>query len=98
MNKCRTLFATHFHALIDMAASFDNIAYYCTDVVEDGEAWAFMHKLKRGVNRESHALRVARLACMPEEAVGVAADVLADFQRQKDRGATSHQLPAVATG
>jgi DNA mismatch repair ATPase MutS len=98
VNNCRTLFATHFHALVDMAAHFDKVAYYCTDIVEDGESWAFMHKLKRGVNRESHALRVARLAGMPEEAVDVAADVLADFQRHKNRGAVHDRLPAVASG
>jgi DNA mismatch repair ATPase MutS len=98
VNNCRTLFATHFHALVGMAAHFDKVAYYCTDIVEDGESWAFMHKLKRGVNRESHALRVARLAGMPVEAVDVAADVLADFQKHKNRGAVHDRLPAVASG
>ena len=93
LNKSRTLFATHFHVLADMAAHFDNVAYYCTDIVQDSDSWTYMHKLKPGVNRESHALKVAKLAGMPEEAVGVAAEVLADFQRRKNRGKLSAQLP-----
>jgi DNA mismatch repair ATPase MutS len=96
VNKSRTLFATHFHILADMAAHFDKVAYHCTDIVQDGESWTYMHKLKRGVNCESHALKVAKLAGMPEEAVGVAAEVLADFQRRKDRGGSSAQLPLTA--
>lgn len=98
VNKSRTLFATHFHALVDMAAHFDNVAYYCTDIVEQGDSWAYMHKLKRGVNRESHALKVAKLAQMPREAIDVAADLLAQIERQKRRGGDAEQSPAVATG
>lgn len=93
VNKCRTLFATHFHSLADMTADFDNVGYYCTDVAEDGDGWwAYVHKLRKGVNRESHALKVARLAGIPEEAIAVAGDALAEFQRSKERGGISEQM------
>lgn len=64
-NGSRVLFATHFHALTDMVKGVEGIACYCTDVVEseDGDgSWTFVHRLRRGVNRSSHALKVARLA------------------------------------
>lgn len=62
-NQCRTLFATHFHALADLAEGFDQLACYCTDVAEGtGGSFSFVHRLRRGVNRASHALKVARLA------------------------------------
>lgn len=62
-NQCRTLFATHFHALADLATDFDRLACYCTDVAEESSgAFSFLHRLRRGVNRASHALKVARLA------------------------------------
>ncbi|KAK5113066.1 hypothetical protein LTR62_003645 [Meristemomyces frigidus] len=81
-NRCRTLFATHFHALADMTQDFDGLACYCTDVAEEGDgSWAYVHKLRKGVNRESHALKVARLAGLPEDAIQVAAEVLATFRR-----------------
>lgn len=62
-NKCRTLFATHFHSLVDMTASFDSLACYCTTVAEQADgSWVYVHKLQRGVNKDSHALKVAKLA------------------------------------
>jgi DNA mismatch repair ATPase MutS len=63
VNGCRTLFATHFHDIIDRTLSLKNIGYYCSDVEEDSEGrFAYIHRLKEGVNRDSHALKVARLA------------------------------------
>lgn len=62
-NQCRTLFATHFHALADLARGFEHLACYCTDVAEgEGGSFSFKHRLQKGVNRASHALKVARLA------------------------------------
>ena len=64
-NLCRTLFATHFHALADMTKDFEHLACYCTNVVEGpGGSFSFVHRLQKGVNRNSHALKVARLAGM----------------------------------
>jgi DNA mismatch repair ATPase MutS len=76
-NKCRTLFATHFHALADMTMDFDHLGRYCTDVREDPSgSFSFVHKLRKGVNRRSHALKVARLAGLPEDVIDVAKGVL----------------------
>ncbi|KAI4730761.1 hypothetical protein E4T49_01251 [Aureobasidium sp. EXF-10728] len=61
--QCRTLFATHFHSLVDMTKGFDRLACYCTDVAEEEDgSWVYVHKLREGVNRSSHALKVAKLA------------------------------------
>ena len=63
-NKCRTLFATHFHALADMTAGWEDVACYCTGITElsSSGAFSYVHRLKPGVNRQSHALKVAKLA------------------------------------
>ncbi|KAL8802228.1 MAG: hypothetical protein Q9182_003948 [Xanthomendoza sp. 2 TL-2023] len=62
-NQCRTLFATHFHILAELAEGFDHLACYCADVAErPGGSFWYVHRLRRGVNRASHALKVARLA------------------------------------
>ncbi|XMA20571.1 hypothetical protein WAI453_013362 [Rhynchosporium graminicola] len=81
VNKCRTLFATHFHELVDLLEEegiSDDVGFYCTDVLEDeeGEGFRYDHRLREGVNRRSHALKVARLAGLPEEAIAVARRVL----------------------
>ena len=63
VNQCRTLFATHFHALADMTASMESVACFCTDVAEGASgSFSYVHRLRPGVNRQSHALKVARLA------------------------------------
>ncbi|EMC95114.1 hypothetical protein BAUCODRAFT_72421 [Baudoinia panamericana UAMH 10762] len=86
VNKCRTLFATHFHALADMTRDFDHLACYCTDVAEDADgSWTYLHKLRKGVNRESHALKVARLAGLPTSAIHIAEQVLRDLRKERER-------------
>lgn len=72
-NRCRTLFATHFHALADMTSEFEALGRYCTDVKETvSGSFSFVHRLRKGVNRESHALKVAQLAGLPKEAIEMA--------------------------
>ena len=64
VNKCRSLFATHFHVLADMARQdMDEVSCLCTDVAQEADgSFSYIHRLKKGVNRQSHALKVARLA------------------------------------
>lgn len=87
VNQCRTLFATHFHGVADLAQSHGFceavgdigavVQTYCTDVEEDQDGgFVYVHKLRRGINRQSHALKVARLAGMPQPAIEMARQVL----------------------
>ncbi|KAF2754257.1 DNA mismatch repair protein Msh1 [Pseudovirgaria hyperparasitica] len=81
INRCRTIFATHFHTLADMTKGFDKLGCYCSDVSEQEDgSFSYVHRLRAGVNRQSHALKVARVAGMPEEAIKTAAKVLADLK------------------
>ncbi|KAJ6103309.1 hypothetical protein N7486_005736 [Penicillium sp. IBT 16267x] len=75
-NQSRTLFATHFHGLADMTQKFQHLERYCTDVKEtDSGSFSFVHRLRKGVNRESHALKVAQLAGLPTETIELATSV-----------------------
>lgn len=77
VNKCRTLFATHFHALGDMSLHLERVGYWCTSIVEDQSGhFNYVHKMKRGINRKSHALKVAKLAGIPMAAIDIAQNVL----------------------
>jgi len=84
VNKCRTLFATHFHDVADMAAAegfcdpkTGYVQTYCTDVEEDDKGgFVYIHKLRPGINRQSHALKVAGLAGLPQHAIDIANRVL----------------------
>lgn len=63
VNRCRALFATHFYVLADMARDMEHLACLCTDIAQDPDgSFSYVHRLKEGINRQSHALKVARLA------------------------------------
>lgn len=83
INKCRTLFATHFHGLTDRSLNegLQGIGLWCTDIEEEETpeescSFRYIHRLRKGVNKKSHALKVARLAGLPEAAINVARNSL----------------------
>ncbi|KAG5716617.1 MutS like protein [Termitomyces sp. T112] len=96
-NQCRALYATHFHELSDMLGypnqnrnDFGSVEFFCTDVDETDDAhFAYQYRLRPGVNRDSHGLKVAQLAGMPVAAVNVAKDTLTLL---KTREADSHRI------
>lgn len=96
-NRCRTLFATHFHSLADMTKGFEQLGCYCTDVAEGpGNSFSFVHRLRKGVNRSSHALKVARLAGIPEAAIETAKTVLDSFNQDVHAPYEMHPRQAAA--
>lgn len=84
-NQSRTLFATHFHSLADMTRQFEHVARYCTDVKETPSgSFSFVHRLRKGVNRDSHALKVAQLAGLPTETLELAKSVRSKMKEEMD--------------
>ncbi|KAG6889668.1 hypothetical protein C0992_004479 [Termitomyces sp. T32_za158] len=89
-NQCRALFATHFHELSDMLGypdqtrrNFGSVEFFCTDVDEiDDDRFAYQYRIRPGVNRDSHGLKVAQLAGMPTVAVNIARDTLALLKKE----------------
>ncbi|KAK0208543.1 muts domain V-domain-containing protein [Desarmillaria ectypa] len=85
-NRCRALFATHFHELSDMlgyseqtslSSTFKSVSFLCTDVDEtEAGRFAYSYRVRPGVNRDSHGLKVALLAGMPQQALCVAGNAL----------------------
>lgn len=81
--QCRTLFATHFHELAHQTQNWPNLEQHCTDLYEnEAGGFTFVHKLRPGVNRKSHALKVAQLAGVPTSALDIAREVLKQNARQ----------------
>ncbi|KAI6005192.1 muts domain V-domain-containing protein [Pisolithus orientalis] len=108
-NRCRALFATHFHELADLLSYsevdhhgggvFRGVGFFCTDVRETEDGYfTYSHCLRPGVNRDSHALKVAQLAGMPTSAVLLAKNVLSALQGQQHLSvAQLSQLGQMAT-
>jgi DNA mismatch repair ATPase MutS len=102
INKCRTLFATHFHRLADMTEAWKGVGRYCTDILEEASgSFIFQHQLKPGVNRNSHALKVAKLAGLPPAALTAAQATLEQLQEEDrmQQAAQFHEpTRAIASG
>jgi DNA mismatch repair ATPase MutS len=107
VNRCRALFATHFHGIADLVGKQEMrvedggldgaVDMYCTDVAEDEQGgFVYVHKLSKGVNRRSHALKVARLAGLPEQAIRVAQQVLQDSGADMSQGEAVPRMAASA--
>ncbi len=63
----RTLFATHYHELNELADLFPRIRNYKVDVREYGDKIVFLHKVTEGFADHSYGIQVAQMAGLPEE-------------------------------
>jgi DNA mismatch repair protein MutS len=76
----RTLFATHYHELTELAEKLDGVHNLNVAVREDGEHVAFLHRIEPGGTDRSYGIHVARLAGIPEPVVQRAREILAQLQ------------------
>ncbi len=67
--RARTLFATHYHELTDLAARLPQVVNYNVTVAEEGDDVVFLHKIERGAADRSYGVHVARLAGLPPAVV-----------------------------
>ena len=66
-HKVRTMFATHYHELTELADTHDNIRNLSVAVSEDGSDVIFLHNIVDGPASKSYGIHVARIAGVPEE-------------------------------
>jgi DNA mismatch repair protein MutS len=64
--RCYSLFATHYHELIPVAATLPSVRPMQTEVIEQDSQIIFTHRLKDGAVDNSYGLEVARLAGIPD--------------------------------
>ncbi|HET9449318.1 MAG TPA: DNA mismatch repair protein MutS, partial [Aggregicoccus sp.] len=76
----RTLFATHYHELVDLAREKPRVKNLCVAVKEQGGKVLFLRKLVPGGANRSYGIEVARLAGLPPEVVGRARDILQNLE------------------
>ncbi len=73
---CKTVFATHYHELTQLADRFARVVNYNVAVHESGEDVVFLHRLRPGGADRSYGIHVGRLAGLPAEVVENARAVL----------------------
>jgi len=94
-NKChaKTLFATHYHELNEMEASFERIRNYNVSVREVNNKVIFLRKLIRGGSEHSFGIHVAKIAGMPESIIQRANTILKQLESDA-AGVTAGQQSA----
>ena len=87
-NKCgaKTLFATHYHELIEMEKQQEGVKNYSIAVKEKGEDIIFLRKIVEGGTDESYGIHVAKLAGVPKEVLKNANEILKGLERRSMLG------------
>jgi DNA mismatch repair protein MutS len=78
--KAKTLFATHYHELTDLALTLPGVKNYNVLVRERGDQIAFLRKIVPGAADKSYGIQVARLAGLPGEVIGRANEILRNLE------------------
>lgn len=87
-NKCRTLFATHFHELTALSERHNRLANVTLKVKEWEGDVIFLHEVTRGAADRSYGVQVARLAGLPDAVVSRARHVLDELEEQGRKNKT----------
>lgn len=80
--KARTLFATHYHELVDLKNNIENINYLTVEVNTNGkdDSIVFVHKIKQGFANKSFGLNVALMAGFPKHVINRAKEIMNKFK------------------
>jgi len=84
--RARTLFATHYHELTELAAQLDRVANVQVLVREEGHDVVFLHRVGDGAAASSYGIHVARLAGVPDAVIRRAREVLGGLERAAAAG------------
>jgi DNA mismatch repair protein MutS len=98
-NRCRALFATHFHELTGLAERLDRVGNLTVRVTEWNGEVVFLHEVVPGAADRSYGIQVARLAGLPPAVVDRARAILVELEkteREKPVAALVDDLPLFA--
>ncbi|SEW42978.1 DNA mismatch repair protein MutS [Cognatiyoonia koreensis] len=91
VNRCRALFATHYHEMSALSAKLDGVDNATVSVKEwDGDV-IFLHEVRKGTADRSYGVQVARLAGLPRVVVERAKIVLEALERGEREGGSGRK-------
>lgn len=99
VNKCRALFATHYHELTQLASKLDHLANATMKVKEWEDQIIFLHEVVAGVADRSYGIHVAQIAGLPPAVISRAQKVLERLEREGSKAPASglvDELPLFA--
>ncbi|WKZ38700.1 MAG: DNA mismatch repair protein MutS [Anaerolineales bacterium] len=84
--RAKTLFATHYHELTQLAELLPGVRNYNVAVSEADNKVVFLHKIIPGGADRSYGIHVAQLAGLPSPVIGRANEIMAELERSAARG------------
>ncbi|MDR9373884.1 MAG: DNA mismatch repair protein MutS [Schleiferiaceae bacterium] len=97
-SQAKTLFATHYHELNDMAQQFERIRNFNVSVKDVDGKIIFMRKLVEGGSNHSFGIHVAKMAGMPSLVINRADRLLQELEKQHQENPEKQARPAQAEG
>ncbi len=100
----KTIFATHYHELVDLAGILPRVKNLNVAVAEEGDGVIFLHKIVPGGTGRSYGIHVAQLAGLPKLVIARAQEVLAELESKSPKrssvsaGKSALQIPLFAKG
>ncbi len=89
VNRCRALFATHFHELVALTGRLDALKPYSMRVKEWEGDVVFLHEVAAGAADRSYGIHVAKLAGLPAPVIARAEAVLGTLEQGEQSGAVA---------
>ncbi len=87
--RAKTLFATHYHELTELADRLSGVKNYHVSVKESRGGIVFLRKVEEGSADKSYGIEVAKLAGLPNDVITRAREVLAEHE-SAERNAVKH--------
>ncbi len=94
--RAKTLFATHYFELTELAEQLSGVKNYHVSVKETGGGIVFLRRVEPGAADRSYGIEVAKLAGLPNEVVLRAREVLAEHEFAEQQ-ATAHLSPGATS-
>jgi len=85
--RAKTLFATHYHELTELAERLPHVVNYNVAVAEEGDQVVFLHKIVPGAADRSYGIHVAQLAGLPRLVIHRAEEILTDLEAEGTKAA-----------
>jgi len=83
--KSRTLFATHYHELAELAEVLKNLENYFFLIEEKQDKLIFKYKIAKGIALKSYGVYAAKLAGLPQPIIRRAEELLARYEKEADK-------------
>ena len=83
VNKCRALFATHYHELTSLVNKLPKMSLHCMKIKEYNDEVIFLHEVMEGAADRSYGIHVAKLAGLPQVVLKRAEQVLNSLEHDK---------------